>query len=97
MILTCDYEMSNGETYPIHININQICTFNKASGKKAAKGYKTVMYTPNGHALYSKIDDVTIVRGIQGKVLTEDGFLELVVAHDQREAEMQAQSTTETH
>lgn len=95
MLLTCYNTITNSkneqEERPVHINMNQVCTINPCSGqKKDRDGFLTVMYTPNGQALYSKLTPETIVRGMQGEILTEEKFEGLVAAHDAQLAGQEA-------
>lgn len=72
MILTATYETQNGTTKTQHINIDLISSWTECEGKKLDAGYQTVMYTQNGHALYTTLTPNELTLACQGGIMTEE-------------------------
>lgn len=53
MFLKIEYEGERGVISRL-INLNQVVSMGEATGKYGDMGYKTVLFLPNGYAVYSK-------------------------------------------
>lgn len=91
MFLELEYKVQSGDMKKIHVNVANLATMAPPDGKMAEK-YNTVMFTANGHALYSKLEPDLIIKAFQGNVITEDSLLEWAATADQAQAELDLQN-----
>ena len=53
MFLSVQQPAKGGETFERLINVDQIVTMGPADGQYKQRGFCTVLFTPNGYAMYS--------------------------------------------
>lgn len=75
MFVELEYQVQSGDMKKIHVNVANLATMASPDGKMAEK-YKTVMFTANGHALYSRLEPELFIEAFQGNIVTEDQLSE---------------------
>lgn len=83
MYLTVDYRTKDNGTVKIAVNLSTLASIGDCDGKKKEEGYNSVLYTANGHALYSSLPRETIVKAIQGREFTEEFIVQQLEAQEQ--------------
>lgn len=69
MFLLVQQPMSGGKICERWVNLSTVATFGAADGTVAEQGYQTVLFTPNGYAMYSKLSPQEIIQAAELKVL----------------------------
>lgn len=54
MIIKTTY-FTNNRSIDRYINLSQVVSFGEAEGDRAEEGFKTVLFMPNGYAMFSKL------------------------------------------
>lgn len=60
MFILTEYE-TNGKVVPRYINLQQVVSLGAAEGPRRDEGYLTVLFMPNGYAMYSKLTPEEII------------------------------------
>lgn len=69
MFLSVQQPAKHGESFERLINIDQIVTMGPADGAYKDRGFRTVLFTPNGYAMYSTKTVQEIVSAADLKVI----------------------------
>lgn len=72
MFVEVEYTNQSGDVKKIQVNLANIATMGVPDGKKYDSGYRTLMFTANGHALYSRLEPELFLQAFQGRVITEN-------------------------
>lgn len=60
MFIETVYE-TNGKLISRFINLNQVVSLGEAEGARKEDGYQTVLFMPNGYAMFSRMTPLEII------------------------------------
>lgn len=60
MFIETEYE-TNGKLISRWINLSQVVSLGEAEGARKEDGFRTVLFMPNGYAMFSRMEPLAII------------------------------------